>query len=75
LSTPRVSHFSIYWCNIEAEAIPERTHLLLEICGCKVMQTELIASREYELIELAKLREESFRYTVKDACQAHAVNA
>jgi len=33
---------------------------LLEICGCKVVQTELIASREYEVIERAELRKEVF---------------
>jgi hypothetical protein len=33
---------------------------LLEICGCKVVQTELIASREYEVIERAKLGKEVF---------------
>jgi hypothetical protein len=33
---------------------------LLEICGCKVVQTELIASREYKMIERAELRKEVF---------------
>jgi hypothetical protein len=32
----------------------------LEICGCKVVQTELIASREYKMIERAELRKEVF---------------
>src|ERR1700677_5065130 len=29
LSIPRVSPFCTFWCNIEDEAIPERTHLLM----------------------------------------------